>query len=245
MNNTHLSEKIEKLPYEISSIFIDLLSDDKYFKDTFLYGVEDFNIIQKNILIEKLIEIEADGLDRNTIINYIQTLTSNKKIIESLYSNIETGVWGEIDEIYKEEEEERLNLEKISENKNTQIKDFLLEDTQPLEEEHISHLDILNEIENPTPSIKSSPTNQKTEKIIAPNTEQKPAKSVSTNNQQQSIDATNSILFHSPTPVAPYTNPALNIASKLDQKLSTPSGSVPKDIYIPKKPDPYHEPVEF
>lgn len=45
------------------------------------------------------------------------------------------------------------------------------------------------------------------------------------------------------TSSAPAANPASNIAAQLDQKLSSPAATAPREIYQVKKPDPYHEPI--
>lgn len=46
------------------------------------------------------------------------------------------------------------------------------------------------------------------------------------------------------TPAAPAVHPATPVAEKLNQKLSTPSSSAPKEIYQIKRNDPYHEQIE-
>lgn len=125
--------------------------------------------------------------------------------------------------------------------------------TETKQPETISHTDILNEIENPTPSIKglglklantgaqnkmsiSSTTND----TISSNTSQ--ATTVPTTSFQSSSFENNPTIggFSLHTPV----NPAQKIADKLNQNLQTPSVSIPKEVYIPKKIDPYKEPVE-
>jgi hypothetical protein len=105
----------------------------------------------------------------------------------------------------------------------------------------ISHLDLLSEIENPTPSISTTANFQN----AAPKTESKETTQKNPTPNSPIKNQSTETSLHSSTPVAPYINPALNIATKLDQKLSAPSSSIPKDVYVSKKPDPYHEPVEL
>ncbi len=139
-----------------------------------------------------------------------------------------------------------------------QMQNKNIEEIKFSEPTHISHHDILSEIENPTPSLDTttdfqnasnivSPTNisntTNTANSTQPTTSANPVKPSNTTNPNISPTSTEPSL-HSPTPTAPYTNPALQIATKLGQNLSTPSASIPKDIYISKKPDPYHEPVQ-
>lgn len=126
----------------------------------------------------------------------------------------------------------------------------------------ISHLDVLNEIENPTPSLRTTTDfqniqNQNSTSPLAQS--QTPVSSSnplfsSANTSNTPINPTNltpstpftpTASLHSPEPIAPYVNPALQISSKLGQNLSTPSVSTSKDVYVSKKPDPYHEPVDL
>jgi hypothetical protein len=110
------------------------------------------------------------------------------------------------------------------------------------ESNHISHIDVLSEIENPTPSISAPLTPQReatTESQTTPNSLKPSSKDSSTQSSSPNPS------FHSSPSIAPYVNPALHIASKLDQNLSNPSASVPKEMYVSKKPDPYHEPLDL
>ncbi len=154
-------------------------------------------------------------------------------------------------------EQVRNFIEKGSEESaNTNSKKVLIEDT------HISHLDVLNEIENPTPSLRTTTDfqniqNQNSTSPLAQS--QTPVSSSnplfsSANTSNTPINPTNltpstpftpTASLHSPEPIALYVNPALQISSKLGQNLSTPSVSTSKDVYVSKKPDPYHEPVDL
>ncbi len=79
----------------------------------------------------------------------------------------------------------------------------------------LNQQDIIQEIENPSLSIPAS------------------RPSIAQNYSNTGGFATSS----------PSANPASNIASKLDQKLSAPTATAPREIYQVKKPDPYHEPI--
>lgn len=118
------------------------------------------------------------------------------------------------------------------------------------ESNHISHIDVLNEIENPTPSISTTTafqnqanTNKQTTSSTINTSQNNP--STTANVVPPNSSTTNPSLHSSDPSVIPYSNPALHIATKLDQNLSSPSASIPKDIYVSKRPDPYHEPVEM
>ncbi|MDQ5912530.1 MAG: hypothetical protein QG568_745 [Patescibacteria group bacterium] len=123
--------------------------------------------------------------------------------------------------------------------------------TEKTESTHISHQDLLSEIENPTPSISTTTDFQNRVVETTVNTPTitattKPSITTSTALTNSSTNQTQSPSLHSSDPsVVPYTNPALHIATKLDQNLGAPSASIPKDVYVSKKPDPYHEPVDF
>jgi hypothetical protein len=99
----------------------------------------------------------------------------------------------------------------------------------------LNHLDILNEIENPTPSITIQNTTPQPE--IAP---------VAIEPKKLTLEeALSGVLpsdggFTTPN----TTHPAEPMAKKLDEKLTNATSSAPKEIYVVKKPDPYHEPIE-
>lgn len=128
-----------------------------------------------------------------------------------------------------------------------------LEPVETKQPETISHTDILNEIENPTPSIKGlglkpANTNTQNQVHISSTTDN----TISNNTAQTAPTSTTPVLppnlennltmggFSLHTPV----NPAQKIADKLNQNLQTPSVSIPKEVYVPKKLDPYKEPLE-
>lgn len=251
----NISEQIyEKRLEQISNPLKDFLS--KIFLDkNFL------NFIEKHKSKSKNKEDLADNI-RNEFFKYSLKLSTTEEFIDSIVEILDL----------KPEEAEKViedffsicipqdiqNLvglqsqEMESTNKNTLEEPKLAEKT---ESDHISHHDILSEIENPTPSLDtttdfqnaSSVTNivntTSTGNVTQPTTSANPVKPSNTTNSNIPSTPTSPSL-HSPTPTAPYTNPALQIATKLGQNLSTPSASIPKDIYISKKPDPYHEPVQ-
>lgn len=106
-----------------------------------------------------------------------------------------------------------------------------------IEKDSISHIDILNEIENPTPSIINP------QRINPARKNEGPAKN--------DIDKTSDENEEGPALSAELggfapansQNPAQKIAAQLDKNLSTPSTSIPKEVYVSKKPDPYKEPI--
>ncbi len=114
--------------------------------------------------------------------------------------------------------------------------DMAQEKTTP---EPLSHHDILSEIENPTPSNLTIPGNKPAQGIQNPTTPTASIAQNTTNNISTSIKPALEIGFSN----KPHTNPAENIVQKLDAKLTTPSASIPKEVFVPKKTDPYREPV--
>lgn len=122
-----------------------------------------------------------------------------------------------------------------------------VEEAKLTDPEHISHHDLLSEIENPTPSISTTADfqNQNFVKSSQPQANTPVVKTSANKRISTAVTTTPDGTIHSSATTNTYTNPALNIATKLDQKLSTPSASIPKDIYVSKKPDPYHEPVDL
>lgn len=244
MNNQTLEEKIERLPLDAIDLFSDLFSDEAFFKESVLFGIEDFVLENKTKFIEKLIDIEIENKDRNYFSEYLQTITTDNLIIKTIIENLEISIWPEIDEIYKNE--------KVKISIQSSLTDPLEEAklNEKIDSSHISHVDILSEIENPTPSISTTSNFQKQINQTDILTTDSPTAGISNSSPKTNIyqinTSTDTPSLHSSDPsVVPYTNPALHIASKLDQNLSTPSASASKDIYVSKKPDPYHEPVEF
>lgn len=142
------------------------------------------------------------------------------------------------------------NIQDLTDSRSPEI-EVLEKITEKTESTHISHQDLLSEIENPTPSISTTTEFQNRVVETAVNTPTitvtaRPSVTNSTALTNSSTNQTQSPSLHSSDPsVTPYTNPALNVATKLDQNLASPSASIPKDVYVSKKPDPYHEPVDF
>jgi hypothetical protein len=99
----------------------------------------------------------------------------------------------------------------------------------------LNHVDILNEIENPTPSIVSKEAipqvaeENKAEEVKKPTLEEALSGVLPTEGGFSFNEA---------------SHPAEPMAQKLDQKLSNATVTAPKEIYVVKKPDPYHEPIE-
>lgn len=235
MNNQTLEEKIERLPLDVIDLFYDLFSDEIFFKQSILFGIEDFVIENKAKFIEKLIDIEVEKKDRTYFLEYLHSIIKNDLIIQKINENLEISVWSEIDEIYKNDTSLASTLKTDSNLEEAKLK-------EKTDSNHISHIDVLSEIENPTPSISTPPTPQR-EATTESQTTLNSLKPLSKDSSTQ-LSSPNPSLHSSPS-IAPYVNPALHIASKLDQNLSNPSASVPKEMYVSKKPDPYHEPLDL
>ena len=119
----------------------------------------------------------------------------------------------------------------------------------PITENTISHVDILSEIENPTPS--KNTTSQFVKPAVADSTSNPSTPSKNTSSPASKVVPSQTISTAPTNPLdlggfginKPNTsNPAQNIANKLGQNLSTPTTSIPKEVYVSKKLDPYKEP---
>lgn len=238
MENSQENEKILKLPVDIIDIFTDLATDDSLYNDLVFFGLDKPLIenVKKESVLNLLIEIEVDKKRASAKDILKAKLGLKDTEIAQIIKNLEDGLWEEFDEVYKEIEEEKSELIK------TVRGTISVETSKSNEANHISHIDVLSEIENPTPSIRAPLTPQReatTESQATPNSLRPLSKDSSTR-----LSSPNPSLHSSPS-IAPYVNPALHIASKLDQNLSNPSASVPKEMYVSKKPDPYHEPLDL
>lgn len=113
----------------------------------------------------------------------------------------------------------------------------------------ISHVDILNEIENPTHSMET--TSQFVKPAVTGSSSNPSTPNTNTSSPVPKVVPSQTI---STTPTNPLdlggfginkantSNPAQNIANKLGQNLSAPTTSIPKEVYVSKKLDPYKEP---
>ena len=222
-----LTESPKDLSFFISNLYVDPILEQLVGEDT-----EDYLLIVDDLA--------------NQIAYYTLGLLSTQEFKDNLAEVLYLEGSVEIQKAY-----DAINKFVLSKKDNKgNEKENPLEEVKLADSNHISHIDVLSEIENPTPSISTTASFQNqtnTNKQTSSNTP-----IVAQNNSSSRAStaplttSTSTPSLHSSDPsVVPYTNPALHIASKLDQNLSTPSASASKDIYVSKKPDPYHEPVEF
>lgn len=228
-----LEEKLEKSNESVRELYDILFFQDDEFEKVFGIQLKDKKGL--NIHDEFIIECFCVAFEIDSQSDLKETLKRGG------YSEIE------VNSIFKNFEENFMPaFKELIKLRNIEITEKRFEKETKIDERadanHISHIDVLSEIENPTPSINTTPSfqNQVTTDKQQNSSSFKPS---STNSSTQSSSPNPSL--HSSASIAPYVNPALHIASKLDQKLDTPSASLPKDIYISKKPDPYHEPVDL
>lgn len=223
--------KLTQVPKEVS-MFIENLYVDPILEQMVGEDVEDYLVIVNDL---------ADQISYY-VLGLLSTQEFKDNLAEVLYLEGVVDIQKAYDAIQK------FVLSKLN-KKDEAVKENPLEEAKLVESGHISHVDVLKEIENPTPSM-SSTVDFKNSPIKTSTSDGKTNKIATTNNATSSTKSTPVATTiqpnpspHSSAPTNTYVNPALNIATKLDQKLSTPSASIPKDIYVSKKPDPYHEPV--
>lgn len=252
MKNIELQNKINNLPEEITELITLLITEDEEFNTVFINKEEintDIFEKNKNDFFSKVLKVTLEIDTMRSLEEYLVAIGFSEREKGILIKNTKDNFIALVKEITND-----LLLEKIQESElATSVinqKENPLEEAKLADSNHISHVDVLSEIENPTPSISTTASFQNqtnTNKQTSSNTP-----IVAQNNSSSRAStaplttSTSTPSLHSSDPsVVPYTNPALHIASKLDQNLSTPSASASKDIYVSKKPDPYHEPVEF
>lgn len=128
--------------------------------------------------------------------------------------------------------------------------------TGSTETNNLSHINILDEIENPTPSLKTTasfankPANAPVKAATQTSSTTTAVTTATPTNQPTKIKT--SIEAIQPSAhlggfadnATGNMHPAEKVAAKLGQNLTAPSASIPKEVYIPKRPDPYHEPIE-
>ncbi len=247
IDKTLYLHRLNKLPKEIYSFIVE--DENTNFK---MFVDKEFpTLTNKNELVESLKSntnlLLLDFLDFNSFFeNFVELFDLDEKTVES---KIENFISSYLDlKIVDFIEKKRFNDNRTEPKEDKLEEAKLTEKTEPT---HISHQDLLSEIENPTPSISTTTEFQNRVVETAVNTPTitvtaRPSVTNSTALTNSSTNQTQSPSLHSSDPsVTPYTNPALNVATKLDQNLASPSASIPKDVYVSKKPDPYHEPVDF
>lgn len=245
--DNELKVKLEKSNQEVTDLYTSLIVDDQVFKDTFLSGLNDESYIsdeKKLDFINNVFSIGFEIIGMNEFKKVLKDQFGENTGTESILKNV-TEVFLPVFYDFNIKQK----IEELGANSNN-TKENPLEESKLADSNHISHIDVLSEIENPTPSISTTASFQSqanSVKQTSPNTPSISQKNPSSRTSTTPLGSPSSTpSLHSSDPsVVPYTNPALHIASKLDQNLSTPSASVPKDIYVSKKPDPYHEPVEI
>lgn len=222
-----LAESPKDLSFFISNLYVDPILEQLVGEDT-----EDYLLIVDDLA--------------NQIAYYVLGLLSTQEFKDNLAEVLYLEGSVEIQKAY-----DAINKFVLSKKDNKgNEKENPLEEAKLADSNHISHIDVLSEIENPTPSISTTAsfqsqvnTNKQTTSNTTNNTQNNPSSKLIPT-PSTSLNSIPSLHSSDPS-VVPYSNPALHIASKLDQNLSTPSASIPKDVYVSKKPDPYHEPVEF
>ena len=222
-----LAESPKDLSFFISNLYVDPILEQLVGEDT-----EDYLLIVDDLA--------------NQIAYYVLGLLSTQEFKENLAEVLYLEGSVEIQKAY--DAINKFVLSKKDSKGNE--KENPLEEAKLADSSHISHVDILSEIENPTPSISTTAsfqsqvnTSKQTTSNTTNNTQSNPSSKLI---PTPSTSLTSISSLHSSDPsVVPYSNPALHIASKLDQNLSTPSASIPKEVYVSKKSDPYHEPVDL
>ena len=237
-------EKMDSSSPEISELYDVLSFDNKLFEDTFRIQLKD----ERGASVRELFLMECFSVAFG-----ISAISDLKDLLkESKYSD------EEIDLIIKGFDSNflvafrELNVSPLKEKKESVVDAKLkspldiTSSPNPITENTISHVDILSEIENPTPSIST------TAQFIKPavvNSNQ-PTSNLTANTQSPTQKTTTQTTPTNPLDLGGFginkantVNPAQNIANKLDQNLSTPTTSIPKEVYVSKKLDPYKEPI--
>lgn len=132
-------------------------------------------------------------------------------------------------------------------------------DQDHLNNEPINHQDILNEIENPTPSIKTNlNTPAQTESdsgMLDVDALELTGHSITKNSASGSdetpiptkpvVEVDNQVpVLAGFKPISNDTHPAQATANKLNSALDSKTQTPVREVYQPKAHDPYHEPIE-
>ncbi len=133
----------------------------------------------------------------------------------------------------------------------------IFQTSKPVENEDINHHELLDEIENPTPSIK--PTLENT-----PHGDEKPVSAVTimpkdAQKLMTQVDTLPTETTHAPdlqeavAQIMPHVGgfkpldnplkPTEKVVGILEDKLTSVVKTPVKEVYVPKKPDPYREPI--
>lgn len=248
-----IDTKFDKLPTEVSSLF---------------HSEENANIIgsiaQKNKLSEEqemflFDEIAYVFFGITSISNFKNEIKNTLSIDEKTALSISSEVYGSVFLPIK-----RFLIETPNDGLSGIYSTSETKNTTNLGTETINHQDILNEIENPTPSIypkiNQNPLDtQSNSTVLDIDALELTGTSITKNTDSGSeiVSKTNTPVVKSIDPVVDSvpvlsgfkpisneTHPAQTTADKLNSVLENPTKTTIKEIYQSKKPDPYHEPLE-
>jgi hypothetical protein len=247
---TLLEEKRERLPSVIRELFdaedtVLIVSDvSKKFELTDEEETILFNEIAYTLLGENTLE------EFRT--NVIENLELKESKGSSIAAEISSLIFTPVKKFLRSKREVYLSVGKKEEVTTT-------DKTAAPQSEDLNHHDILSEIETPTPSLKSTGATPE----IVQNTSGEGIKVMSKDAQDlikaQGSDEVNTTTTKAPTlqeavgsmpdiggfiPVNNVLAPSQKVADGLDSKLTTPSATPMKEVFVPKKLDPYREPAE-
>ena len=210
-----ISEKITLAPQEVVKevVLIQCEEEQTLLKLKKEYALEDETF--REISHETLVTI-LGLLSFDDFIESIQrVLNVKQETAEDVFKNLDEFIFSKISTYIEE------GQQKFLEEKNT---DF----------DSLNHIDILNEIENPTPSIAARPATPQPTPVVT----EEPKKPTLEEALSGVLPSTGGFTFEE------AKHPAEPMSQKLDQKLTESTSSTPKEIYVVKKIDPYHEPLE-
>ncbi len=284
--NEELIKKVNTLPLDATEILFALGTDAEFFTETVLQDCEHKEIDPESMLAitESVIRIYFNLAPRSNlekVVRAVPGFTDEEK--DLMVENIDYNILGAIDDIVAEDQaaeevikEDRLALdvngevkpiEKTLRVQNTPVttstttgaNGIIKTSSITVENEDLSHKDILGEIEAPTPSFAPAPVSQiSTEKPVAKlqvmSKEAQDMMNSSASNKawsttkapslQEAITGMPDIGGFTPiTPVSDPLAPAQKVANTLDSKLTKTTATPVKEVFVPKKIDPYREPI--
>ncbi|MBU3668971.1 MAG: hypothetical protein FGM57_03310 [Candidatus Taylorbacteria bacterium] len=246
MDITELIEsKMDSLPSSIK----DILVDDSAFENVKnvgkIHGLDD---VDQDILAEEVVLVL---IHENSISKFKKNLelfpSLREKAIQEIFTEIDKVIFKPVKKFLKE-----------TETKSVPVYSEPTPSTPIVSTEDINHHEILGEIENPTPSLKTTLENtvHGNEKSVSNVTVMpKEAQKLMSQGDTLPIETTSAPSLQEavanviPTiggfrPIDDPLKPTAKISEGLDDKLSTITKTPVKEVYIPKKPDPYREPIE-
>jgi hypothetical protein len=224
-------KEIEKLPSVIQNLLKDVRTVDAITKIAEANEVDD--------------EVEVEMLEDEVMlilvgVNYVEDLKEN------LVWNIR----------FSEDKAHAIALS-IESQIFSEVRKFLKHKTpvtsKVVESEDISHHNILGEIENPTPSLKPYVANND-HKVEAVTVMPKEARELMSQFDTLPTETTKSPLLQEAVavimpsvggfkPLDDTLKPSQNISDGLDTKMDSVTKTPIKEVYMPKKPDPYREAI--